>query len=567
MEKGKNSRKPFARMWRIREWSIVAKVVVAACGLTALLFVMSGVMVIILESRMLNAITAQHAAAVRHAIDDRKHAEENALKEYITFIANLLADTGAVYVFEANAEGMQSLIKNYVKYSSVAAIQVRDSQAQPLTAAWKAQDFVFLGETLPDIPELAQTVLTVVDVNYQGRKVGQIQARYTDAALNKKIAAIRVQTDREAQQFERESQTRLDTVIFSQSLSLLIFLLALIVGLSVFLRTLIVKPLFRVSNIARQLTDFDLTVTMETNRPDEVGALLKAIHEMVRSFRGVIGQVQDAGMQVSSSSGELAATSKEQEVTLKHQVESINQILRSVTMISAVATQLVETMARVAAVSQETTTVASSGQADLLRMADVMHRMETASQAISAKLGAINEKTENITTVVTTITKVADQTNLLSLNAAIEAEKAGEYGRGFTVVAREIRRLADQTAVATLDIEQMVKEMQAAVTAGVLEMDKFIAEVRRSAADVQKISIQLTRIIEQVQTLAPQFEEIKGAMSQQSEHAQEIHRAMLNFSEEMQQTTESLRESFLAIKQLNEAAGGLQDEVSRFKLM
>ena len=80
--------------------------------------------------------------------------------------------------------------------------------------------------------------------------------------------------------------------------------------------------------------------------------------------------------------------------------------------------------------------------------------------------------------VVTTITKVADQTNLLSINAAIEAEKAGEYGRGFLVVAREIRRLADQTAVATLDIENMVRHMQDAVSAGVMQMDKFSDEVR-----------------------------------------------------------------------------------------
>jgi len=117
---------------------------------------------------------------------------------------------------------------------------------------------------------------------------------------------------------------------------------------------------------------------------------------------------------------------------------------------------------------------------------------------------------------VTTITKVADQTNLLSLNAAIEAEKAGEYGRGFAVVATEIRRLADQTAVATYDIEQMVKEMQSAVSAGGMGMDKFSEEVRRGVNEVQQVSHQLTQIIQQVQALMPRFESVNEGMQAQA---------------------------------------------------
>src|SRR3979409_525307 len=129
-----------------------------------------------------------------------------------------------------------------------------------------------------------------------------------------------------------------------------------------------------------------------------------------------------------------------------------------------------------------------------------------AAGTINAKLAVLSNKAGNISLVVTTITKVADQTNLLSLNAAIEAEKAGEYGRGFAVVATEIRRLADQTAVATYDIDQMVKEIQSAVAAGVMGMDKFAEEVRRGMQDVQQVGGQLSQVIQQVQALAPQVE-------------------------------------------------------------
>ncbi len=310
----------------------------------------------------------------------------------------------------------------------------------------------------------------------------------------------------------------------------------------------------------------DFIAKFRLDRGDEISKLLASLSDMASGLNSLIGQVQQSGVQVTSSAAELAAASRQQEVVLKHQTESAKYVVSSVSEISKISEKLVITVEEVATMSQETAAFATTGQKDLSRMEEAIHRMENASRSISNKLEVINEKAANITSVVTTITKVADQTNLLSLNAAIEAEKAGEYGRGFTVVAREIRRLADQTAVATLDIEQMVKEMQSAVAAGVMEMDAFIAEVRQSSEDIAKISTQLARIIEQVKTLSPSFENVSQSMKFQSGSARDINTAMLNLSTEMEQTMESLRESFLAIEQLNDAARGLQDEVSKFKV-
>jgi len=164
---------------------------------------------------------------------------------------------------------------------------------------------------------------------------------------------------------------------------------------------------------------------------------------------------------------------------------------------------------------------------------------------------------------VTTINKVADQTNLLSLNAAIEAEKAGEHGRGFAVVAREIRRLADQTAIATFDIEQIVKEMQSAVSAGVMGIDKFADEVRRGREAIGEVTVQLTEIIAQVQTLPPSFESVNEGVQSQSISAGQISEALDQLSVASQQTADSLRQSNMAIEQLNDAARGLQNGVAR----
>ncbi|QXE21559.1 putative Methyl-accepting chemotaxis sensory transducer [Richelia sinica FACHB-800] len=154
----------------------------------------------------------------------------------------------------------------------------------------------------------------------------------------------------------------------------------------------------------------------------------------------------------------------------------------------------------------------------------------------------------------------------MSLNAAIEAEKAGEYGLGFAVVAREIRRLADQTAVATIDIEQMVKQMQSSVSTGVMEMDKFATEVSRSVEDVANISMQMGQIIEQVQDLTPRYEAVSQGMEAQAQGATQISDAMSQLSSNSVQTAASLREINQAIAQLNQIAQGLRQEMSRFKL-
>jgi len=325
-------------------------------------------------------------------------------------------------------------------------------------------------------------------------------------------------------------------------------------------------PITQAVNTSRKVAEGDFTANVETRSEDETGHLLSALDAMTRNLNALIGQVQRSGIQVASSSTELAATAKEQETTMTNQVESTHKVVKSVEGIRKVAADLVETMKRVSSTSEETAGFANKSKEDLARMEEAMGNMENASKSISGRLESINEQAENITNVVDTITKVSDQTNLLSLNAAIEAEKAGEYGRGFKVVAREIRRLADQTAVATLDIEQIVRGMQSAVSAGVMEMDKFISEVKRSAEDVGKISTQLTRIITRVQALSPSFEEVNVAIGHQSENAQQISVAIMNLDEELRETVESFRETYQAIGQLSEAAMGLQEGVSLFKV-
>jgi methyl-accepting chemotaxis protein WspA len=308
----------------------------------------------------------------------------------------------------------------------------------------------------------------------------------------------------------------------------------------------------------------DLTGNVTVSGEDAIGRLGHGLSRMFDNLRLLLTNVQKAGIQVTTSATEIAASAKQQEATGVEQAQTSVEILSTTKEISANTSQLLKTMEDATAVADYTTSATADAQINLRRMDSTMQNMVNATDSINAKLAALSEKASNINSVLTTITKVADQTNILSLNAAIEAEKAGEAGRGFSVVATEIRRLADQTSVSTWDIEQMLKEMQSAVSASVMGMDKFSEEIRRSVSEVRQVTDQLSSVMDQVQKLAPQFDSVLQGMQSQAVGAQQITETMMQLSDATQQTVESLKATSEAVHQLQYAAGDLQTSVATF---
>jgi methyl-accepting chemotaxis protein WspA len=326
------------------------------------------------------------------------------------------------------------------------------------------------------------------------------------------------------------------------------------------------RPVRAAVEAADKVAGGDLTAEIDVEADGEAGTLIRSIRTMTRDLRSLIGRVQKSSISLLSTATEIAATSRQQEQSVHDYGISTNEAAAAVKEISATGQELLRTMNEVNQVAAETAEMASHGQESLASMDRTMRLLADATTSIGAKLSVISERAANINLIVTTITKVADQTNLLSINAAIEAEKAGEYGLGFLVVAREIRRLADQTAVSTLDIERMVKEMQYSVSAGVMEMDKFSEEVRHGVDEVAHIGEQLGKIITAVQGLTDRFDQVTEGMRVQSQGADQIREAVLHLSEGVNQTLTSLREFNQATAQLREAVGGLKEEVSRFRV-
>lgn len=463
----------------------------------------------------------------------------------------------------------------------------QEAYLEPYVSATQKLENVFteLQEKIKDNPEQIERLNTIENLVQQKmdelaetirlRKAGKEQELKTLVLSGKGkqlMDDVRQQLDVISQTEEQllveqqRSSTEAQNLATFVSWSSVVAVVIIGAGVSVVLTNILRRALGYAVGLAERVSAGDLTTRLEVTSDDEIGKLMNALKDMTQSLNRLIRQVQQSGIQVTSSSTQIAASGKQLEATLNEQVAATTQVVATAKEIATTATQLARTMEEVALTAQSTTSAADTGQQGLQQMEATMRQLAASTTSISAKLGAMSEKANNINTVVTTITKVADQTNLLSLNAAIEAEKAGEYGLGFAVVAREIRRLADQTAVATLDIEQMVKEMQSAVSTGVMEMDKFTREVDRGVEDVSSISSQLAQVIDQVQTLTPQFSQVNQGMEMQSQGAQQISEAMMQLNESSRQTATSLNETNSVIAQLSMVAHGLQQEISRFKV-
>jgi methyl-accepting chemotaxis protein WspA len=350
-----------------------------------------------------------------------------------------------------------------------------------------------------------------------------------------------------------------------------LFVSLIAVGLLVLTKYLVARSIVRstdalnarVAELASGASD--LTARIEVTGRDEMGQLAMGINALIAKIQSIVGKARESSLQLLSVASEIAATARNQEQMVNHLGASTTQVAASVREISATSKDLSGTMNEVSQSAGHAAELATTGRNNTTKMAAEMKQLVESTTSVSAKLGMIREKADSINAVVTTITKVADQTNLLSINAAIEAEKAGEYGRGFLVVAREIRRLADQTAVATLDIETMVKQMQDAVSAGVMQMDKFADEVRSGVAQVTKINQMTWEIINEVQGLSGRFQLVNEGMKNQSIGAQQINDAMGQVAEAARRSAQSIQEFERATAHLRASVEGLNAEIAQFK--
>jgi methyl-accepting chemotaxis protein WspA len=327
----------------------------------------------------------------------------------------------------------------------------------------------------------------------------------------------------------------------------------------------IAEPVRQALTVAESIASGDLTGRVVARGRHEVGRLLAAFGRMTQSLGGLIGRIQAAGERLSSVESEAAAALVRQDRAVRGFSGSAHEISAAVAQISATSEQLLDATTSVTGIAREAAHVADEGRGGLESMTASMEHLDESMNAFTRKLSTISQRASGITSVVTAIAKVAEQTNLLSVNATIEAEKAGESGRGFRIVAQEIRRLADQTALATKDIERMVRDMQAAVASGTMEMDRFRNEVSVRVSEVATVSEKLGRIIEPVQSVTRSLEQVQAGMQAQSQGARQIRDAMETLRADAGESAASVAVFSASLDELRRSIGELNAEAARFR--
>lgn len=322
-------------------------------------------------------------------------------------------------------------------------------------------------------------------------------------------------------------------------IAVIVFITIIVVILiAIFISNKISDPIKKLATLASRVSEGDLTGSVSMQGEDEIGLLAQSFGAMTKNLSSILNKARDAAIQMTSASGEILSASQQQAASAREQSSAVNETTSAAAELSKSAEQIGESIRQVSQAANHA----------LLGMS----KIKDAIGKTGEKITSLSEKSQQIGKITELINDVADQTNLLAVNAAIEAARAGEHGRGFTVVADEIRKLADSTAKSTKDITALIEIIQHEMSNAIMAMEQSTANV----AEEVKLS----------QESAESAKEIAMGAGQQVSGSKQIADAMGNINEAMKQIAAGAGQSQSAAKQLTILAGELKEITAKFKL-
>ncbi|MBA2922962.1 methyl-accepting chemotaxis protein [Pseudomonas sp. P7] len=393
--------------------------------------------------------------------------------------------------------------------------------------------------------------------------IGDVSDKYGFA--EKEMLGIIASNNDQADDLRSES----DALIQSSKLTMIVgmviaFVLAM--GLGVLITRLITRPLSYAVSAAERIAGGDLTQRIDAGSQDETGKLLSSLDEMQASLRSTIQNISSASDQLASAAEELSVVTDESTRGLTQQNSEIEQAATAVNEMTAAVDEVARNAVSTAEISQRTNQDAMAGKSKVGEAVVAIEGMVGEINSSSSQVQELAHQTKEISKVLEVIRSIADQTNLLALNAAIEAARAGEQGRGFAVVADEVRALAHRTQSSTIEIEGMINAAQTSATSVVETMTKSQSQANNTRQLAQAAGIALESITEGVAAITERNLVIASASEEQAQVAREVDRNLVNIQSLSAQTATGAHQTNASSHELSRLAVSFNQLVAKFKL-
>lgn len=384
-------------------------------------------------------------------------------------------------------------------------------------------------------------------------------------AINDELKLIVESNNRQSGEAAESAVNASNSAYLSLAVGVIIAFAAAI-ALGLLITRSITRPLSSALTAAKQVAAGDLSYTIEANGKDEIGTLLSALITMQTNLRATIKEIGDAADQLASASEELNAVTEESSRGLMRQNDEIQQAATAVNEMTAAVEEVARNATGASEASEQTSQSAIQGRDQVKSAVTSVSSMADEISLSTEKVEVLATRVNEIAKVLQVIRSIADQTNLLALNAAIEAARAGEQGRGFAVVADEVRALAHRTQASTTDIETMMAQMRSGAEEAVLAMNKsrgLAAETRAQAIEAGQA---LDRITEGVSTINEKNLVIASAAEEQAQVAREVDRNLVNIQDLSAQTATGAHQTNASSSELSRLASSFGVLVGKFKV-
>jgi methyl-accepting chemotaxis protein len=350
--------------------------------------------------------------------------------------------------------------------------------------------------------------------------------------------------------------------------SALVFLAAMGLSLviSLMMKALILSPVTKTVEVIEAVAEGDLTRRINVNARDEMGEMATHFNAFVEKLHEAISHVAESSNQVSSAAGVLDNATEQMASGLEEAAMQVSSVATASEEMSKTSSEIAQNCSMAVRSSEQANVSVNNGEAVIRETIAVMNRINDRVRESSEVIKSLGVRSDQIGQIVGLINDVADQTNLLALNAAIEAARAGEHGRGFAVVADEVRELAERTSHATKEISDTIGAMQTETKKAVSSMEEGVNEVGIGTTEAAKSGEALKAILELINKATGEINQIAVASEEETATTNEIASSIQQISQVMQETARRIQENASASSQLAGLSKGLEEMVGQFKL-